>query len=152
MTRNSDQLPRPSSRLAYDDVVLQFVDVIPADTLPGSVPCYHFRIVNTASEDVGSINLRIGDTHLTREVAGHLGYRIHQQHRGNGYAAKACLAVAPLATTTLEGIDITITCDLDNVASIKTIERIGGSLIDEIEIANSDGDGVVSKRRYRWNP
>jgi tagatose 1,6-diphosphate aldolase len=50
---------------------------------------------------------------------------------------------------------VTITCDPDNLASIRTIERLGASFADEVPVPPHDPHfqrGSRSKRRYRWIP
>jgi len=145
-------LPDPPVELNHHGVVLQFWEMTPANEEKGRVPAYHFRIV-ASGIDVGHINVRVGDTTHVRLCAGNIGYKIRPEHRGHGFAALACMAIAEFVATVFKDHDVIITCDPDNIASIKTIERIGGVFIDEIDVPQHEPEfeqGVIRKRRYRW--
>ena len=143
----------PPDTLSFGEVRLSFVRVIPGDPSQDFVPMYHFRILAADGSDVGHINFRVGDTEHVRVCAGHIGFAIREQFRGHGYALQACRAVAPFVRSIYESV--TITCDPDNLASIRTIERLGARFIDEVPIPAHDPHykrGSRSKRRYTWIP
>lgn len=74
---------------------------------------------------VGRVSLRhrLSDGLLT--WGGHIGYGIRPTARGRGAATYALAAILPLAAK--HGIDpALVTCDVDNEASRRTIERNGG--------------------------
>jgi predicted acetyltransferase len=148
-----ESLPVPSEALTSGEVTLRFVRMVPGDPSRDFVPYYHFRIVAADGSDVGHINFRVGDTEHVRFFAGHIGFQILEPFRGHRHALHACHAIAPLVRTLYE--TVIITCDPDNVASMRTIERLGASFIDEVT-APSHGapDARVSwrKRRYSWSP
>lgn len=74
-----------------------------------------------------SIRHRLND-HLL-EVGGHIGYDVRPSARRRGHAGR--MLVAALAKADALGIDpVLITCDTDNVGSIKVIEAAGGVLED----------------------
>jgi len=81
---------------------------------------------------IGSINLRWqedGDgrpmTALPEHVLGHVGYTILPAYAGHGYATAALAAMLGVAHEA--GLpEITITCDADNHASRRIIEKNGG--------------------------
>lgn len=149
----TDALRRPSETLFFGDVLLYFVRIIPGDPTRDFVPAYHFRILITDDSDVGHINFRVGDTEHARTCAGHIGFEIGEQFRGHGYALQACHAIAPFVRS-VSGT-VTITCDPHNVASRRTIERLGTSFIDEVAVPLHDPHyerGSYLKRRYRWTP
>jgi predicted acetyltransferase len=85
---------------------------------------------------VGSINLRWQEddagrpvTELPWHVLGHIGYTILPDHAGNGYASAALASV--LAEAYAVGLPfVTITCDADNAASRRIIEKNGGRFIE----------------------
>ncbi|YCM44129.1 GNAT family N-acetyltransferase [Verrucomicrobiaceae bacterium 227] len=117
------------------------------------MPGYHFRIFDRKDVDVGHLNVRVGMTEHIRLAAGHIGFEIAAEHRGHGYAEDACLATASWIATISE--EVLITVDPGNEASIRTIERIGGILIDEVEVPPGDPHflrGSKRKLRYRWRP
>jgi len=103
--------------------------------------------------DVGHINFRVGDTEHVRICAGHIGFEITETFRGHGYALQACRAIAPFVRSIYRSV--TITCDPDNPASRRTIERLGAEFIDEVVVRSSDPREEPTlriKRRYRWTP
>ena len=85
---------------------------------------------------VGSINLRWQEdgagrpiTELPPHVLGHVGYTVLPNHAGNGYASAALAAVLAEARTI--GLPfIKITCDAENAASRRIIEKNGGCFVE----------------------
>ena len=98
------------------------------------VPAYFFRMVLTASDDeVGRINLRVGADEHIRFHAGHVGYLVHPEFRGRRYAARALMLLRPLARQV--GVDpLSITCDPENVASRRTCEIAGATLVAVVDL------------------
>ena len=78
---------------------------------------------------------------------GHVGYAVAPEHRGRGYATEILRqAVARLATL---GVDrVLVTCDPENIASARTIERCGGVLEDIRELP----ERRVSRYWIGWRP
>ncbi|PPD45306.1 MAG: GNAT family N-acetyltransferase [Methylobacter sp.] len=144
---------KPPDTLSFGEVRLSFDRVIPGDLSRDFVPMYHFRILAADGSDVGHINFRVGDTGHVRVCAGHIGFEIREQFRGHGYSLQACRAIAPFVRSVFDAV--TITCDPDNQASRRTIERLGASFTDEVPVPEHDPHyqrGSRSKRRYRWIP
>jgi predicted acetyltransferase len=83
-------------------------------------------------EYVGSISLRHHIDHpLLSTVGGHVGYGVRPSARRRGFASDALRQVVPLAA--VRGIErLLVTCDLDNVASARTIEANGGHFEGEL--------------------
>lgn len=153
VTPSMETFRTPPDSLSFGEVRLQFVRVIPGDAARDLVPAYHFRILLADGSEVGHINFRVGDTEHVRVSAGHIGFQILEPRRGHGYSFQACRAIAPFVRSIYEAV--TITCDPDNQASMRTIEQLGASFIDEIPIPPHDPQyraGSRSKRRYRWTP
>ena len=91
-------------------------------------------------EYVGRISLRHELTPHLLEVGGHIGYDVRQSRRRQGHATRMLAAVLPESAKL--GIDpALVTCDLDNVGSLRVIEANGGVLEDQRGL----------KRRY-WVP
>jgi tagatose 1,6-diphosphate aldolase len=146
-------LPMPPDALSFGDVSLRLECVAPGDPSRDFVPYYHFRILTADGTDVGHINFRVGDTEHVRFFAGHIGFAVLEKHRGNGYALQACQAIAPLVRSIYERA--IITCDPDNAASIRTIEKLGATFIDVVPTPLPALDfqpRANSKRRYAWTP
>ena len=147
------KLPVPSESLSSDDVLLRFVRIVSGEPAKGFVPFYHFRIMTVDGADVGQINFRIGDTEHVRVCAGHIGFEIDKSFRGHGYAFQACRALAPFVRSMYE--TVIITCDPDNQASRRTIERLGARFMEEVAVPPDDPHyqrGSRRKRRYTWTP
>jgi predicted acetyltransferase len=148
-----DRFPVPPETLASGEVVLRFVKVVPGEPARGVVPYYHFRILLAGGSDAGHINFRVGDTEHVQVCAGHIGFVVKESFRGHGYALQACRAIAPFVRSVYPSV--TITCNPDNLASRRTIERLGASFLDEVAVPPQDPgyqSGARRKRRYRWVP
>jgi len=146
-------LPEAPRNLSHGDVALRFIKIVPGDHRSGLAPFYHFRIVAAGSGEVGHINFRVGASEHVRLCAGHVGYAIEERFRGNRYAFQACQALAPFIRSIYK--EVILTCDPDNEASIRTIERVGATFIDDVAIPKHDpgyARGARRKRRYRWQP
>jgi predicted acetyltransferase len=146
-------MPEPPATLRSGDVVLHFDHLVPGDPHGDFVPYYHFRIWTNDGTDVGHVNFRVGDAEHVRRYIGHIGYGIAEEHRGHGYARQACLALAPFIRCLYK--TVLITCDSDNRASQRTIERLGAAFIDEVAKPTPDGNvegSAGTKLRYHWAP
>jgi len=147
------QLPIPPKRMSYDDVTTIFERLTDGNLECGFVPGYHFKILNELSEEVGHLNFRVGDTEHVRFAAGHIGFEVAERYQGHRYAGSACLAVAPWVSEVSGSVLITV--DPGNLPSIRTIERIGGDFLDEVDVPEGDPHhlrGSFRKIRYLWNP
>lgn len=106
---------------------------------PGHVPATTLWWVD-GDQYLGRLAIRHRLTPALREIGGHIGYDVRPSARRRGHATAMLRDALPVAREL--GIDrALITCDTDNVASWKVIERNGGRLEDL-------RDGV---RRY-WAP
>lgn len=90
------------------------------------VPAYVFEIRRDGTR-VGELNLRIGYTD-SLYYGGQIGYSVEEQHRGHGYAEKACRLVAPVIRA--HGMKkVLITNEHTNIASRCTCEKLGAKFI-----------------------
>src|SRR4051812_41395058 len=145
-------LPPPVDPLVSGTVSLRFQGIFPGAPAFGLVPAYRFAIV-ADGVDVGSFSFRVGDNDHVRLTAGHIGYNVEEGHRGHGYARLACLAAAPLVSQFYD--EVIITCDPENLPSIRTIEGLGAAYVDEVPVPPHDphyARGSRHKRRYVWKP
>ena len=96
------------------------------------LPFYWWHIVlNEKNIKVGKISFRIGNNYHSY-YNGNIGYEIDKEYRGNHYALKACKLVLKVAK--YYNMDkIYLTCDFDNIASSRTIEKLGAKLLDEVK-------------------
>ena len=122
----------------------------PADASKGLVPSYDFDL-RVGGRTVGQINFRAGNTHSLEMYGGHFAYAVHRQSRGNRYASRGVRLLLPLAR--LHGLrTVWITCNPDNVASRRTCELAGATLVEVVPLP-PDNDmyqaGEREKCRYR---
>lgn len=84
---------------------------------------YQYQIVLKQSNQlVGFCELRVGDQEALFYL-GNIGYNIFRHHQGHGYAKIASILLMSLAQQI--GLkSLSITCNTDNHASIKTIEAL----------------------------
>ena len=132
---------------------LRFEKAVPV--IPGGelVTYYHFKILNEENLVVGHINFRVGDTNHVKMCAGHVGYGIIENHRGNHYSYHACKALGPFIRQHYE--QVILTADPSNQPSLRTLEKLGARFIDVMEVPQDDPaykDGASRKRRYEWRP
>lgn len=151
LTDKIETFPSPPEDLAFDTVRLKFDRLVPADTSRGLAPFYHFRILIGSNQDAGHINFRIGDTDHIRLYAGHIGYKVDEAFRGHGVAFQACRAISRFVGSIYKTVIITI--DLDNLASIRTIERLGAKFLNEVTLPPNDPryQPGGKKKRYEWS-
>lgn len=96
----------------------------PADHVPDTVLWWV-----EGPEFLGRISIRHRLTPFLREIGGHIGYGVRASRRGEGHATAMLGAALPVAADL--GIDpALVTCDVDNLASRRVIERNGGQLDD----------------------
>ena len=95
------------------------------------IPFYYYDIFVDGAP-VGKISIRIGDN-FHSYYNGHIGYEIDEGARGHGYARRACELVLDVAR--FHGMTrLYLTCDEDNTASYRTIEKLGGSLLEICDV------------------
>ncbi len=115
------------------------------------VPAYDFEIRRNGSR-VGEINLHIGYTNGLY-YGGQIGYSVDEQHRGNGYATKACRLLTPVIRA--HGMKkVLITNNHINIASKRTCEKLGAKLIRVAPLPEwhdlcKDGQRFVNI--FEWN-
>ncbi|MGN9809848.1 GNAT family N-acetyltransferase [Micromonospora sp. BQ11] len=94
----------------------------------GRVPARYWWIVED-DEVLGAVSLRLRLNDFLWRAGGHIGYGVRPSARRRGLATFALGAA--LAEAGRRGIDpALVTCNDDNVASARTIERHGGVLED----------------------
>ena len=136
-TRQGLEDPREFARLVANRVGDAEED---APRPPGWTPATYWWMADPEQPDefVGGISLRHHIDHpVLATVGGHVGYGVRPSARRRGFASAALRQVVPEAAA--RGIPrLLVTCDLDNVASARTIEANGGVFEDELQ----------GKRRY----
>jgi tagatose 1,6-diphosphate aldolase len=126
-------MPEPFEFVAVDvlrdaDLSVVLVECQQAETNAWRVPAYLLRLQTESGEHIGRIRLRVGWNDDIIKYAGHIGYAVEPAFRGRRYAERACRLILPLARR--HGLDrLWITCQPDNVASRRTLERLGAECI-----------------------
>jgi len=101
------------------------------------VPAYDFAICK-GGEKIGEINLRIGyggfgPDESSLYYGGQIGYNVDEQHRGNGYAVRACRLLLPVAKA--HGMTkMLITNNITNTASRRVCEKLGARLVRTVRL------------------
>jgi predicted acetyltransferase len=94
----------------------------------GIVHSDYFWIVDE-SGFVGYLALRHALTPFLLDEGGHIGFSVRPSRRREGHASRALAQALPVASA--RGLDrVLITCEQDNEASRRTIERNGGAYED----------------------
>lgn len=114
------------------------------------LPFYYYDIFNPEKENVGKISIRIGHN-FHSYYNGNIGYEVFKEYQGSGYAYKACQAILDVARFHRMG-HIVITCDENNIASYKTIEKLGAELVEICDVPREYFawyEGMERKRIYK---
>ena len=132
---------------------LRLAQKLPAEPDRGYVPAYIYYMYEPGQNEViGYIDLRIGDNENLL-YGGHIGYRVIEQHRGHGYAGRACRLVVPLALA--HGMEmLRITCNPDNIASRRTIEKLGARLVGIVALPPHNEMYLLGEREkciFEWD-
>ena len=98
---------------------------------------------------IGQINIRHELSSFLINYGGHIGYEIRQSECMKGYGTKMLSMALMCCKDTLNLHKVLITCDDDNIGSIKVIENNGGIL--ENKVQNRLSRGNVTTRRYWIN-
>lgn len=95
------------------------------------IPYYWYNIIeNKTNKLVGKISIRIGSNYHSY-YNGNIGYEIDSDYRGNNYAYLASRMVLEVAKF-YKMNELILTCEENNIASSKTIEKLGGVLIETV--------------------
>jgi predicted acetyltransferase len=110
---------------------------------PGHVPST-FLFAFDGPRIVGRATIRHALNDFLLRVAGHVGYVVVPEFRRRGYATAMLRLSLQIAHRDLGFTRVLVTCDDDNVGSIKTIEKNGGVLENVV----TGPDLAKPKRRY----
>ena len=113
---------------------------------PGYVPSYDYFLIDDKENFIGKISIRIGLTESLLKHAGNIGYGINPLYWNKGYGNKILELGLKQAKHLGLKHKVLVTCDDDNIASAKIIEKNGGILQDVIE--NNVEDEYILTRRY----
>ncbi len=115
--------------------------------LPAGWVAHTFLIAVVGEDVIGRVSIRHELNPFLQQVGGHVGYGVVPGHRNRGYATEMLRLTLPLARGL--GLDaILLTCDADNSASIRTIERNGGVFTPRSHASEPPPGHSPMKRRY----
>ena len=136
---------------ADGDLHLVLAECQPAATNPWGVPAYQFRMQSAAGDYIGRIRLRVGWNDDIVRYAGQVGYAVEPAFRGRHYAERACRMIIPVAQR--HGMQyLWITCQPDNLASRRTLERLGAECVGVVDVPADyplDAGAVRQKMCFR---
>jgi predicted acetyltransferase len=116
-----------SSDMNFDDYLKQLEDHRAGVNLPERFVPSTLLVADVGGEIVGRTSIRHQLNEFLIRYGGHIGYGVMPQHRRRGYATEILRQSLIIARSI--GIDrVLVTCDDDNIGSIKTIESCGGQL------------------------
>ncbi len=110
---------------------------------PGSVPST-LLFAFVGDRVVGRVSIRHSLNENLERLGGHIGYAVVPEFRRRGYATTMLRLALDIAHGELGIRRVLVTCDNDNIASRRVIEKCGGVLDN---ILNGP-DLAVPKRRY----
>lgn len=138
--------------LVDGELEVVIVETTPADPARAWVPNYLFEM-RVGGEKAGRISLRISNAMKIVTYCGHIGYAVDPEFRGNHYAERACRLILPIAKAHDQN-PVWIMCNPSNIASRRTLERLGAELVDIVRVpCNSElyEMGDRESCRYRLN-
>ena len=132
---------------------LELLQRFPADPKKNYYPEYKFVMKQAQTREImGWINLRVSNDERVQHF-GHIGYNVAAPFRGHHYAARGVRLLLPLAKK--HGIEpLYITCNTENIASRKTCELAGGTLVGIFPLpvdTEMYRRGERQKCRYRFD-
>jgi predicted acetyltransferase len=103
-----------------------------------------FLFAFVATRIIGRVSIHHSLNEFLERVGGHIGYVVVPEFRRQGYATTILRLSLQIAREKLGIRRVLLTCDDDNIGSIRTIEKNGGILENVITGPNLD----KPKRRY----
>ncbi len=126
----------------------RYLDVLGEQARGANLPPNHvpstFLFAFEATRIVGRVSIRHELNEYLMRVGGHIGYIVVPEFRRQGYATAILRQSLEIAHHKLGIARVLVTCDDDNIGSIKAIERNGGVLENVVR----GPDLTKPKRRY----
>lgn len=109
----------------------------------GFVPASTYMVLNEEGdkkEIIGMLDVRHRLNEQIEKYSGHISYSIAQKYRNNGYGTE--MLRQALEICEVYGItDVLVTCDKNNPAGIRTIEKNNGKFENEVD----RGDKIINR-------
>lgn len=124
------------------------------ETSTDGIPTIYYAILlHSTKQRVGTIDLRL-KMNEDMYYYGHIGYGINPKFRGNHYSYEACKMVLKEAKQTYGLNEVYITCNPDNIASYKTLQKLNGELVEVVQVPKGHelyrrGDKMKCIFRYK---
>ena len=134
-----------------DNLELLLYETQNGNTQKKTPPTYIFQIKSRDDETLGMIRLRLTDDTNFLNYYGHVGYFIKTSARGHYYATKALKMLLPLVQ--FHNIKpLIITCNPDNIGSIKTCQKAGATHLKTVTFGTSRSkqDGPPPVKKMVW--
>ena len=137
------------ANLIGDDMELKLIEFNPGNDV--EIPFYWYEIIpKRINKPVGKISIRLGNNYHSY-YNGHIGYEVDEEYRGHGFSYQAAKLVFRIAKEHGMGF-LYLVCDEDNIASYRTIERLGAVLV-EVVVPPKDYfgwyEGIPVQRIYK---
>ena len=127
----------------------QYLEVLAEQEIGVNLPQNHvpatFLFAFDGLRIVGRVSIRHKLNASLERVGGHIGFVVVPEFRRQGYATAILRMALRIAHEQLGITRVLVTCDDDNVASIRTIEKNGGILEDVLR-----GPEVEKPKRRYW--
>jgi predicted acetyltransferase len=118
----------------------QGVNLTSANYVPST-----FLFAFVGNRIVGRVSIRHSLNEFLQRIGGHIGYVVVPEFRRQGYATAILRQALQIARDKCGLHRILVSCDDDNIGSIRTIERNGGILENVI-----DGPDLDKPKRRYW--
>lgn len=162
---NNSKYPDPVSEIEFmkdipvmadGELTVKVLSTNLPDYKKGFSPYYRFGMINALTGEImGTVSLRIGYTNNDVNYRGNIGFSVDEKFRGHNYASRSCKLILPVIRHHKLN-PVWFTCNEDNYASIKSIEKIGAVYVETVKIPDDYPylwyypEGSRIKRRYRW--
>ncbi|HVT14465.1 MAG TPA: GNAT family N-acetyltransferase [Fimbriimonadaceae bacterium] len=136
------------------DLILILREAEPARPQEGWASSFYFEMIERASgAKAGGLRLRFAETEELVLYGGQIGYGVDEPFRGRRFAARSVRLLLPVAR--LAGMEeLWVTCDPENIASRRSIERAGAKFVEIVDIAKTSPMYAKGRRRccrYRFD-
>ena len=131
--------------MRFADYVAVLAQYARGENLPPNHVPSTFLFAFDDSQIVGRVSIRHRLNDFLLRLGGHIGYVVVPEFRRRGYATAMLRQSVEIAHRQFGIARVLVTCDDDNMASIRTIEKNGG-VLDSVMTA----PGMTTPKRRYW--